>query len=128
MRKGIVFTTLKISIWFASNEAFKALHLNSHALFFFHLKQDSQGYFLFSNDPDPRNFLILHKDDFVSNMCQDLKSNSSVKPILNTNSAEMVTTPITITNIASSWPKCNGTSFHMHVYVASQPSEPPKND
>ena len=34
MRKGIAFTTLKISIWFASNEAFKALHLNSHALFF----------------------------------------------------------------------------------------------
>ena len=60
-------------------------------------------------------------------MCQDLKSNSSVKPILNTHSAEMVTTPITITNIASIWPKCNGTSFHMYVYFASQRSEQPKN-
>ena len=60
-------------------------------------------------------------------MCQVPKSNSSVKPILNTHSAEMVTTPITITNIASSWPKCNGTSFHMYVYFASQRSEQPKN-
>ena len=121
MRKGIVFITLKISIWFASNEAFKALHLNSFALFFSTLSRTHKDIFRFSNDP--RNFLILHKDDFVSNMCQDLKSNSSVKPILNTHSAEMVTTPITITNIASSWPKCNGTSFHMYVYVASQRSE-----
>ena len=33
LRKGIVFITLKISIWFASNETFKALYLNSCALF-----------------------------------------------------------------------------------------------